>query len=109
MTQLGFSAWLSKLHWRALILTLAFLVVANFVFFDDTLWEAFSTQQGQQSLTDPKTSIEVEDWEAVSDPLMLLGKAGILELGLPATRTSLVLKSTVVAAPTNPSGDKSRI
>lgn len=107
MTQLGFSALLSKLHWRALILTLALLVVANFVFFDGSLREAFSTQQGQQSLTDPNTSIEVEDWEP--DPLLMLGKAGIQELGPPPARTLLESKSTVVAAPTDPSGDKSRI
>ena len=97
---------LSKLHWRTLILTLALLVVANFVFFDATLWEDLPTQQDQQSLTDPKTSI-VEDWEP--DPLMMLGKAGIQELGVPPARTSLESKSTVVAATPNPSGDKSRI
>ena len=77
----------------------------------------------------------MENREVVTDPLMLLGKAGIQELkgtqgneagiqeveltetqlggaGLQevdVTRTQLVLKSTVVAAPTNPSGDKSRI
>ena len=135
MTQAGCSAWLSKLHWRTLILTLALLTVVNFVFLNDTLRGAYSTQQGQQSLTDPKTRIEVEDREVVTDPLMLLGKARIQELegtqlneagiqeveltetqlgkaGLQeseVTRTSLVLKSTLVAAPTNPSGDRSRI
>lgn len=106
MTQLGFSALLSKLHWRKLILTVAMLVVENFVFFDETLWEDLPTKQDQQSLTDPKTSI-VEDWEP--DPLMKLGKAGIQELGVPSARTSLESKSTVVAATPNPSGDKSRI
>ncbi|KAL5350199.1 hypothetical protein ACLOAV_005237 [Pseudogymnoascus australis] len=110
MTQLGFSGWFSKLHWRALILILALLALANFVFFDDTLGRAFSARQGQQSLTDSKTSTEVEDWEVVSDPLRQLGKAGIQELGLglEATRTSLV-KSTALAAPTNPSRHRSRI
>ncbi|KFY04006.1 hypothetical protein V490_00030 [Pseudogymnoascus sp. VKM F-3557] len=68
------------MHWRTLILTLAVLTVVNYVFLNDTLRRAYSTRQGQHSLTDPKTRIEVEDWEAVADPLMLLGKAGIQEL-----------------------------
>lgn len=103
--------------------------------FNDTLRRAYPTRQGQHSLKDPKTRIEVEDWEVVADPLMLLGKTGIQELEgtqlgeariqeveltetqlgkagiqeLDVMRTPLVLKSTVVAAPTNPSGDKSRV
>ncbi|OBT70607.1 hypothetical protein VF21_10430 [Pseudogymnoascus sp. 05NY08] len=120
MTQAGYSARLKKLHWRTLILTLALLAVVIYVFLNDTLRGAHSTQQGQQSLTDPKTRIEVEDSEFVTDPFMLLGKDGIKELEgtqlneaglqeLEVTRTQLVLKSTVVAAPTNYSGDRSRI
>lgn len=121
MMQAGCPAWLSKLHWRTLILTLALLTIVNLVFLNDTLRRPESTEQGQQSLKDSNTRIEV------ADTLMLLGKAGIQELegmqlnedgpqeveltetqlgkaGLQkpeATRTSLALKSTVVAAPTN--------
>ncbi|OBT56698.1 hypothetical protein VE04_03778 [Pseudogymnoascus sp. 24MN13] len=115
MTQTGCSAWLTKLHWRTLILTLALLTVVNFVFLNDTLRGAYSTRQGQQSLTDPKTRIETEDWEVVTDPLMLLGKAGIQELAgiqevelteaqlrkaglqeLEVTRTQLVLNMPIL-------------
>ncbi|KFX98264.1 hypothetical protein O988_04453 [Pseudogymnoascus sp. VKM F-3808] len=132
--QAGCAAWLSKLHWRTLILTLALLTIVNLVFLNDTLRRPDSTEQGQQSLKNSNTRIEV------ADTLMLLGKAGIQELEgtqldeagiqelegtqldeagpqeveltetqlgkaglqkLEATRTSLALKSTVVAAPTN--------
>lgn len=117
---------MARMHWRTLILTLALLTLVNLVFLNDTLPGAFSTRQGEQSLTDSKTRFQGEGLEVVKDPLMLLGKGGIQELkgtqldeagiqevelaetqssnaGLPeleATRTSLVLKSTsmVVAA-----------
>lgn len=62
------------------------------------------------------------DWGVVTDPVMLLGKAGVQELEgidtqlseagiqeLDVTRTQLVLKTMVVSAPTNPSADESRI
>ena len=116
------------MHWRTLILTMALLTLVNLVFLNDTLRGVSSTRQGEQSFTDAKTRFEGEEWEVVTDPLMLLGKGEIQELegtqldeagiqkveltetqsgnaGLPeleATRTSLVLKSTsmVVAAPT---------
>ena len=98
------------------------LTVVNFVFFDNALRSAYSTQLGQPSITNPQTRIELVDWEVVTDLVMLLGKAGVQELEgidtqlseagiqeMDVTRTQLVLKTTVVAAPTNPSADESRI
>jgi hypothetical protein len=70
----------ARVRWRILILTLVTLTVVNFVFFDNALRSAHSTQLFQQSITNPQTRIELVDWEVVTDPLMLLGKGGIQEL-----------------------------
>ncbi|OBT42266.1 hypothetical protein VE00_07720 [Pseudogymnoascus sp. WSF 3629] len=62
----------ARVRWRILILTLVTLTVVNFVFFDNALRNAHSTQLFQQSITNPQTRIELVDWEVVTDPLMLL-------------------------------------
>ncbi|OBT45068.1 hypothetical protein VE00_05152 [Pseudogymnoascus sp. WSF 3629] len=62
----------ARVRWRILILTLVTLTVVNFVFFDNALRSAHSTQLFQKSITNPQTRIELVDWEVVTDPLMLL-------------------------------------
>jgi hypothetical protein len=75
MTQARWPA--ARVHWRILILTLVTLRDVNLVFFDNALRSAYSTQLVQQSITNPQMRIELVDWEAVTDPVMLLGKAGL--------------------------------